>query len=83
MPASVVYTAVFALFLQNGDVINAEGESYPTEDACLMQAEADAKLMWKEWEWEARRTGERGFYKGVEVRCERHQAAGASGHVGK
>ena len=83
MAASFVYTAVFALTLASGEVIDAEGESYSTEDACLLQSEADAKLMAREWAWQESQTGRKAFYKGVEVRCERHQLAGSKGHVGK
>jgi hypothetical protein len=74
---------VFALTLASGEVIDAEGESYSTEDACLLQSEADAKLMAKEWQWQEAQTGRKGFYRGVEVRCERHQLAGGNGHVGR
>ena len=81
MAASFVYTAIFALTLASGEVVEAEGESYPTQDACLLQSEADAKLMAREWAWEESRTGRKGFYRGVEVRCERQH--GASGHVGR
>ena len=81
MPASFVYTAVFALTLAGGEIVEAEGESYPTEDACILQSEADAKLMAKEWQWQETQTGRKGFYRSVEVRCERQH--GESGHVGK
>ena len=81
MAASFVYTAIFALTLASGEVVEAEGESYPTQDACLLQSEADAKLMAREWAREESRTGRKGFYRNVEVRCERQH--GASGHVGR
>ena len=81
MAMPFVYTAIFALTLASGEVVEAEGESYSTEDACLLQSEADAKLMAKEWQWQEAQTGRKGFYRSVEVRCERQH--GASGHVGK
>lgn len=81
MGASFVYTAIFALTLASGEVVEAEGDSYPTEDACHLQSEADAKLMAKEWQFEEARTGRKGFYKSVEVWCERQH--GSKGHVGK
>jgi len=81
MAASFVYTAIFALTLASGEVIDAEGESYSTEDACLLQSEADAKLMAKEWQWQEARTGRKGFYRSVEVWCERQH--GGKGHVGR
>ena len=81
MAASFVYTAVFALTLASGEVVEAEGESYPTFDACQFQSEADAKLMAREWAWQETQTGRKGFYRSVEVRCERQH--GGKGHVGK
>lgn len=81
MATSFVYTAIFALTLASGEVVEAEGESYPTQDACLLQSEADAKLMAREWQFDFERTGEQGFYKSVEVWCERQH--GSKGHVGR
>ena len=81
MASSIVYTAVFALTLASGEVVEAEGESYPTFDACQLQSEADAKLMAREWQWQEAQTGRKGFYRGVEVRCERQH--GSRGHVGR
>ena len=81
MTPSFVYTAIFALTLASGEVIDAEGDSYATEDACMLQAEADAKNMAREWQWQEAQTGRKGFYRGVEVRCERQY--GSKGHVGK
>ena len=81
MTPTFVYTAIFALTLASGEVVEAEGESYPTEDACLLQTEADAKLMWNEWQWQEAQTGRKAFYRSVEVRCERQH--GESGHVGR
>jgi hypothetical protein len=37
--------------------------------------------MAKEWEWEEAQTGRQGFYRSVEVRCERQH--GGKGHVGR
>ena len=81
MAVPFVYTAIFALTLASGEIVEAEGESYPTQDACLLQSEADAKLMAREWDFDRQRTGEQGFYRSVEVRCERQH--GSRGHVGK
>ena len=81
MAMPFVYTAIFALTLTSGEVVEAEGESYSTEDACLLQSEADAKLMANEWKFEEARTGRKGFYKSVEVWCERQH--GSKGHVGR
>lgn len=81
MAMPFVYTAIFALTLASGEVVEAEGESYPTYEACQLQGEADAKLMAKEWQWQERQTGRKGFYRSVEVWCERQH--GSKGHVGK
>ena len=81
MAPSFVYTAIFALTLASGEVVEAEGESDPTYDACQLQGEADAKLMAEEWQWQEAQTGRKGFYRSVEVWCERQH--GGRGHVGK
>lgn len=81
MAVPFVYTAIFALTLASGEVLETEGESYPTQDACLLQAEADAKSLAREWQWQETQTGRKGFYKSVEVWCERQY--GSKGHVGK
>lgn len=73
MTSAFVYTAVFTFFMANGQTLEADDASYPTEDACYLQAEADAKLMGQEWEW-AKRTGRIQPFKGVEVRCEKRPA---------
>ena len=74
MTSAFVYTAVFSFLLASGDTMVADDASYRTYDACMMQAEADAKGMAKEWAWEEARTGLKGFYKGVTVRCEKRPA---------
>ena len=81
MATAFVYTAVFALTLASGEVVEAEGESYPTYEECQLQSEADSKLMAREWQFEEARTGRKGFYKSVEVWCERNY--GSKGHVGR
>jgi len=81
MAMPFVYTAIFALTLASGEIVEAEGESYPTFDACQLQSEADAKLMAREWAWQETQTGRKGFYRSVEVRCERQH--GSKGHVGR
>ncbi|MCR5258759.1 MAG: hypothetical protein K6E40_11450 [Desulfovibrio sp.] len=73
MAPSFVYVAVFSFLMASGQTMEADDGSYPTEDACLLQAEADAKLMSLEWEW-AERTGHIQPFKGVEVRCEKRTA---------
>lgn len=73
MAMPFVYTAIFALTLASGEVVEAEGESYPTYEECQLQSEADSKLMAREWQFNFERTGEQGFYRSVEPRCERHK----------
>ena len=74
MAPTFVYVAVFSFLLSSGQTMDADDAAYPTRDACLLQAEADAKNMAVEWAWEEERTGLPGFYKGVEVRCEKRTA---------
>ena len=81
MAMPFVYTAVFALTLASGEVVEAEGESYSTFEECQLQSEADSKLMAREWQWQEAQTGRKGFYRSVEVRCERQH--GSKGHVGR
>ena len=73
MAASFVYTAVFTFLMANGQPIVADDASYRTYDACMMQSEADAKLMAQEWAW-ADRTGHRQPFRGVTVHCEKRPA---------
>ena len=73
MASAFVYTAIFTFFMASGQSIEADDASYPSHDACMMQSEANAKLMAQEWAW-AERTGHIQPFKGVEVRCERRQA---------
>ena len=81
MAMPFVYTAVFALTLASGEVVEAEGESYSTFEECQLQSEADSKLMAREWQWQEAQTGRKGFYRSVEVWCERQH--GSKGHVGR
>ena len=37
----------------------------------MMNAEAEAKSMDRQWRWEEEKTGQPSFFKTVEVRCER------------
>jgi hypothetical protein len=67
---SFVYIPVFILSMSSGMV--AEGEfrddPYPTYDACMVQAEHDAKNMVREWD-EAEAAGRPHLFESVEVRC--------------
>jgi hypothetical protein len=68
--SSFVYIPVFILSMASG--ATAEGaftaDEYPTYDACMLQAEADAKSMVREWD-EAEAAGRPHLFESVEVRC--------------
>ena len=74
MATSFVYTAVFTFLLQSGAPIEADEASFPTYDSCMVEAESEARQLAREWAWEEERTGLKGFYRGVEVRCEKRPA---------
>ena len=74
MTSSFVYTAVFTFLLNSGAPIEADDASYRTYDRCMVESEASARQMAREWAWEEERTGLKGFYKGVDVRCEKRPA---------
>ena len=88
MAPSFVYVSVFTFLLGSGAPIEADDGIYPTYDSCMLEAESNARQLAREWAWNEERTGLPGFYKGVEVRCERRQApkarkAGKGGRHGK
>lgn len=67
MSSAVVYLAVFILSTSGGLTVEAEGDCYSTYDACMTQAEADAKNMAVSWREGGSR---RPFFKTVSVRCD-------------
>lgn len=67
MSPSVVYLAVFILSTSGGLTVEAEGDCFQTYDACMMQAEADAKNMAASWRAGGSR---RQFFETVSVRCD-------------
>ena len=73
MAPSFVYVAVFSFLMSSGQTLEADDGTYRSYDACMMQGDADAKLMSQEWEW-AERTGHIQPFRGVEVRCEKRPA---------
>ena len=83
MTTSFVYTAVFTFLLQSGAPIEADEASFPTYDSCMVEAESEARQLAREWAWEEERTGLKGFYKGVTVRCEKRPAPKAGKRHGK
>ena len=70
MSSAVSYIAVFLLSTSGGMSVEAEGESFPTYDQCMVESEAEAKSMARQWEWEHEKTGRLPFFRSVEVRCE-------------
>ena len=74
MTTSFVYTAVFTFMMASGQPIEADDASYSNYDRCMIESEASARQMAREWAWEEERTGLKGFYRGVEVRCEKRPA---------
>lgn len=64
------YVALFTFFLANGESLETEEEVYPSYEECMMESEAQAKSMDRQWQWEEKKTGQPRFFKGVEVRCE-------------
>jgi len=67
---ATAYIALFTFVLASGEKIETEEEVYPSYEECMMNAEAEAKSMDRQWQWEERKTGQPRFFKGVEVRCE-------------
>ena len=70
MSSAFVYIPVLIVSMTSGMV--AEGkfaaDEYPTYDACMVQAEHDAKNMVREWD-EAEAAGRPRMFESVEVRC--------------
>lgn len=67
MSSGIVYLAVFLLSTSGGLTVEADGDCYETYDACMLQAEADAKNMAASWKAGGSR---RPFFKTVSVRCD-------------
>ena len=67
---SFVYIPILIVSMSSGMVAKGEfrDEAYPTYDACMVQAEADAKNMVREWD-EAEAAGRPRMFESVEVRC--------------
>ena len=68
--SSFVYIPVFVLSMASGAVAEGsfDADAYPTYDACMVQAEHDAKNMVREWD-EAEAAGRPRMFESVEVRC--------------
>lgn len=67
MSSGIVYLAVFLLSTSGGLTVEAEGDCFQTYDQCMMDSEAEAKSMAREWKQGG---GRRSFFKSVSVRCD-------------
>ena len=67
MSSSIVYLAIFVLSTSGGLTIEAEGDCFETYDQCMLETEAEAKSMAREWKQDG---GRRQFFKAVDVRCD-------------
>jgi len=65
------YVALFTFLLASGSSIETEEEVYPSYEECMLESEAMAKSMERQWAWEQEKTGQPRFFRGVEVRCEK------------
>ena len=74
MSSSIVYLAIFVLSTSGGLTVEAEGDCFETYDQCMLESEAEAKSMARQWEWEREKTGRLPFFRAVEVRCEMQEA---------
>ena len=74
MSSAFVYIPILIVSMSSGAV--AEGEfpedAYPTYDACMVQAEHDAKNMVSEWD-EMEKAGKSCPFEAVEIRCEKRE----------
>ena len=70
------YIPILIVSMTSGAVASGEfrDEAYPTYDACMMQAEADAKNMVREWD-EAEAAGRPRMFESVEVRCVKREVS--------
>ena len=64
---NIVYLAIFVLSTSGGLTIEAEGDCFETYDQCMLETEAEAKSMAREWKQDG---GRRQFFKTVSVRCD-------------
>ena len=75
MVNATAYIAVFTFFLASGESLETEEEIYSSYEECMLQSEAQAKSMDRQWRWEEEKTGFKSFFRGVEVRCEARRSS--------
>lgn len=65
-----VYIPILIVSMSSGAVARGEfpENAYPTYDACMVQAEHDAKNLVKEWD-EAEAAGRPRMFESIEVNC--------------
>lgn len=68
--SSFVYIPILIVSMTSGAVARGEfpENAYPTYDACMVQAEHDAKNLAKEWD-EAEAAGRPRMFESIEVKC--------------
>lgn len=72
---AAAYVALFTFVLASGEKIETEEELYPSYEECMLESEAMAKSMERQWVWEQEKTGQPRFFRGVEVRCEKRHSS--------
>lgn len=77
---ATAFVAVVTFFMADGQVLSAEGQSFTTYDACMIQAEADAKTIEREISRIESELSEPGILE-VRIVCEPMQEEGL-GHYG-
>ena len=70
MSSAFVYIPILIVSMSSGAVARGEfpEDAYPTYDACMVQAEHDAKNLAKEWD-EAEAAGRPRMFESIEVNC--------------
>ena len=70
MSSAFVYIPILIVSMSSGAVARGEfpEDAYPTYDACMVQAEADAKNLVREWD-EAEAAGRPRMFESIEVNC--------------
>lgn len=69
MGTAATFVSIVTFFMADGQVLSAEGQGFETYDACMMQAEADAKIMEHELERIESELSEPGILE-VRIVCE-------------
>lgn len=78
---SFVYIPILIVSMSSGAVAKGEfpEDAYPTYDACMVQAEADAKNLVKAWD-EAEAAGRPRMFESIEVNCVKREVRDGRSH---